>query len=51
MRYFIAIIVVVFFVLVYVVSYMLNSKIKIDCDKETCEGCNFINCIHHKEEE
>jgi len=47
MSYLYAIIVVGVLSLVFILSYYLNSKIKIDCDRsEMCEGCKIESCYH-----
>ena len=52
MEYLFAILAVVLFSAIYVLSYLLNSKIIVDCDKNICEGCKVHGCIdRHVEEE
>ena len=51
MDYLLAILVITIFVVIYVISYRLNGKIKIECDKNACEGCNNEGCIRRFEEE
>ena len=51
MQYLLTVVIVAIFVVVYVVLYKLNSKIEIDCEKDGCVGCNFIECIHRHEKE
>ena len=53
MSYIYAIIIVVILSLIFILSYSLNSKIKVECDNnEQCEGCNVSNCYRkiNKEE-
>lgn len=49
MKYLIAIVIVVFLSFIYFISYRLNNKVKIECDKETCLGCQISGCIHYQE--
>lgn len=49
MKYLIAILVVIVFSLIFILSYYLNSKVKIDCDKKGCEGCTLTDCFYHKD--
>ena len=52
MKYIIAIIVIVVFSVLYVISYLLNSKVKGNYDISECEGCKLNICFHcHKKEE
>lgn len=49
MNYLVAAIVFLIFCLIFILSYYLNSKVKIDCDKRGCEGCNVSECLYHKD--
>lgn len=51
MSYVIAVLVIAVFTVIYVVSYRLNSKIQIECDKSACEGCAMKGCISRFERE
>ena len=46
-----SIVVIIIFVFLYVLFYLINSEIKVDCDKSNCDGCSFIGCIHNNKEE
>lgn len=47
MNYLYAIIVVGILCCVFVFSYYLNSKVKIECDdSDMCEGCSIESCYH-----
>lgn len=52
MKYFLGFLVVLIFCLIFVFSYYLNNKIKIDCDNENlCEGCNNLSCYRNIKKE
>ena len=52
MRYFLGILVVVIFCLIFVFSYYLNNKIKIECDNDDlCEGCKVESCYRNIKKE
>lgn len=51
MSYVVAVLVIAVFTVIYVVSYRLNSKIQIECDKRACEGCSMKGCINRFERE
>lgn len=51
MEYLLAVLTVAILVIVYVMLYRLNSGIKIECNNDECDGCNFAFCIHHSKEE
>ncbi len=51
MSYIIAVLFVVLFSLIYMISYRLNNKVKIECDKKSCEGCLMQGCINRFKEE
>jgi len=47
MSYLYALLVILVLSLIFVLSYYLNSKIKIDCDKsEMCDNCSIESCYH-----
>ena len=47
MSYVSALLVVLCLSLIFVLSYYLNSKVKVDCDSnEMCDGCSISNCYH-----
>lgn len=49
MNYLIALGVFLLFCFIFILSYYLNSKVKIDCDKSECEGCNICECLYRKD--
>lgn len=52
MSYLYAILVVALFCLIFVASYCLNNKIKIECDNDSlCEGCNIESCYRNIKKE
>lgn len=51
MSYIVAILVLVIFSVIYVIGYMLNSKISIDCDRNVCDGCPIDRCSNRIKEE
>lgn len=51
MKYLLTGVIVVLFSLIYMIGYKLNSKVEIKCEKPSCSGCGFNDCIHRKEEE
>ena len=51
MSYIIAILVVAFFSLLYMISYRLNSKIDGECERKSCDGCLMNGCINRFKEE
>lgn len=52
MEYIIAVVVICFFSLIYVVGYMLNSKSKIEGDTSLCKSCSIFDCFNcHKKED
>ena len=52
MSLFYGIIVLVVLSVIFVFSYYLNNKTKVDCDKiEMCEGCKKIYCYHKMNKE
>lgn len=50
-KYLLSIGIVTLLSLIYLLSFKLNKKIEIKCEKKTCFGCDFSGCIHRKEEE
>lgn len=51
MEYLLSVSILAILVLIYVILYRLNSKMKINCNLDECEGCNFMECIHHSKKE
>lgn len=50
MSYIIAVLVLISFSGIYMIVYCFNSKVKIECDKESCKGCLMHGCINRFEE-
>ena len=47
MSYLYALLVIIVLGLIFILSYYLNSKVKVDCDSsEMCEGCSVGDCFH-----
>ncbi len=52
MNYLYAVIVVGVLVAIFILSYYLNGKVKVECDdEELCEGCKVTNCFKRKSKE
>ena len=51
MSYVMAVLVLVVFTAIYVIGYCMNSKIKIECDRNSCSGCSMQGCANRFEEE
>lgn len=52
MKYLLGILVVGIFCFIFVLSYYLNSKIKIECDNDDlCEGCQIESCVRNIKKE
>ena len=51
MSYIIAILAMLVFSAIYIISYRINSKVNIDCEKKGCEGCLNQGCINRVEKE
>lgn len=52
MSYLYSIIVLIVLCAIFVLSYYLNSKEKIECDKDDmCEGCFLDSCYHKAKKE
>lgn len=51
MNYIVAVLVVISFSMIHMISYLLNSEDKMEGDKKSCEGCLIRGCINRFEEE
>lgn len=52
MQTFIKVLIVVFLICLFIITYMLNKRIKVDdnCEEDECNACNNLMCKRNRKD-